>query len=131
MKGNRMGGTVVVLIILAIVIVFAVMGIVKRIRYGSSCCGEKDPGPSKVKVKDKNKSHYPYTYFLQVDGMHCSGCVRKIENEFNAKDGMWAKASLEKKQVKLLSKFTVDKSMASKIVSDAGFTMLSCEAFEK
>lgn len=125
MKGNRMDGTIVVLIILAIVIALAVAGIVKRIKYGSSCCGEKDPGPSKVKVKDKNKNHYPYTYYLEIDGMHCSGCVRKIENEFNAKDGMWAKASLEKKQVKLLSKFMVDKSMASKIVSDSGFTMLS------
>ena len=122
-----MGGTIVVLIILAVVIVVSIMGIVKRIKYGSSCCGEKDPGPSKVRVKDRNKSHYPYTYYLGIDGMHCSGCVRKIENEFNAKDGMWAKASLEKRQVKLLSKFVLDKSVASGIVSDAGFTMLSFE----
>ncbi|MCR5848315.1 MAG: ATPase P [Lachnospiraceae bacterium] len=122
-----MRGTIIVLIVLAVVIALAIVGMVKRIKYGSSCCGEKDAAPSKIRVKDRNKSHYPYVYYLDVDGMHCSGCVRKIENEFNSKDGMWAKASLEKKQVKLLSKFSLDKSMASGIVSDAGFTMLSFE----
>ena len=120
-----MAGTIVVLIILAVVITVSVMGVVKRVKSGSSCCGEKDPAPSKIKVKDKNKSHYPNTYYLEVDGMHCTGCVRKIQNEFNKNEGMWAKASLEKKQVILLTKFTVDKSKASQIVSDAGFTMLS------
>ncbi len=120
-----MGGTVVVLTVLAVVIAVSIMGVVKRIKYGSSCCGEKDAAPAKIKVKDKNKSHYPNTYYLEVDGMHCSGCVRKIENEFNKNEGMWAKASLENKQVKLLSKYMVDRSLASKIVSDAGFTMLS------
>ena len=120
-----MPGTLVVLVILFAVIVVAVIGVVKRIKYGSSCCGERDAAPSKIKVKDKNKNHYTYTYYLEVDGMHCSGCVRKIENEFNKNEGMWAKANLENKQVKLLSKNTLDKSIASQIVSDAGFTMIS------
>ena len=120
-----MPGTIIVLIILFAVTAVAVISVVKRIKYGSSCCGERDATPSKIKVKDKNKNHYTNTYYLEVDGMHCSGCVRKIENEFNKNEGMWAKANLEYKQVKLLSKNTVDRNMASKIVSDAGFTMLS------
>ncbi len=120
-----MAGTIAVSIILIVVIIASIAGVVKRIKYGSSCCGERDAAPSKIKVKDRNKNHYPNTYYLEVDGMHCSGCVRKIENEFNKNEGMWAKANLEYKQVKLLSKNTVDRNMASKIVSDAGFTMLS------
>ena len=50
-----MGGTIAVIAILAVVVVLAVLGIIKRIKYGSSCCGEKDAAPAKVKVKDKNK----------------------------------------------------------------------------
>ena len=120
-----MGGTIAVITILIIVVVFAVFGLIKRIKYGSSCCGEKDSLPAKVKVKDKNKRNYPYSYVLDVDGMHCSGCVRKIENEFNSHEGMWAKASVEKKEVSLLSKAPIDEKTAGMIVSKAGFTMLS------
>jgi copper chaperone CopZ len=123
-----MGGTIAVIAILAVVVVLAVLGIIKRIKYGSSCCGEKDAAPAKVKVKDKNKSHYPFAYTLDVDGMHCSGCVRKIENEFNSRDGFWAKANLEKKQVNLLSKSELERAQAAEIVSKAGFTMLSIKA---
>lgn len=120
-----MGGTIIVTAILAVVIGFAFFGVLKRIKYGSSCCGEKDALPPRVKVKDKNKKNYPFRYLLSVDGMHCSGCVRKIENKFNTNDYMWAKANLEKKEVSLLSKTEIDEKTAAKIVSDAGFTMLS------
>ena len=81
-----MPGTIIVVALLVAVIGVAVFSTVKRIRYGSSCCGSKDPMPSKVKVKDKNKSHYPYAYLLKVDGMHCSGCVRRLENAFHKEE---------------------------------------------
>ena len=78
-----MPGTIIVGVILLAVIGIAVYSTVKRIKYGSYCCGSKDPMPKKVKVKDKNKTHYPYAYRMKVDGMHCSGCVRNIENAFH------------------------------------------------
>ena len=64
-------GTAIVIFVLAIIVVCAILSIRKRIKYGSSCCGEKDALPAKVKVKDKNKKNYPYNYTLKVDGMHC------------------------------------------------------------
>ena len=125
-----MPGTVVVVILLIAVIGVAVYSIVKRIRYGSSCCGSKDPMPPKVKVKDKNKSHYPYNYLLKVDGMYCSGCVRRLENAFHKEDGMWVTISLEKKEVLLRSKKELQKQDAGRVVSSAGYTMLSFEESE-
>ena len=109
-----MPGTIIVVALLVAVIGVAVFSTVKRIRYGSSCCGSKDPMPSKVKVKDKNKSHYPYAYLLKVDGMHCSGCVRR----------------LEKKEVLLRSKKELQRQDAGRVVSSAGYTMLSFEESE-
>lgn len=118
-------GTVVVLLILAAIIAFAVFGTIKRIRYGSSCCGERDPAPKKIKVSDKDKSHYPYAYELRIDGMHCSNCARRIENGFNKIPGMWAKADVSKKQVILMTKEQVEQNECFKIVSDSGYTMIS------
>lgn len=118
-------GTVVVLLILAAIIAFAVFGTIKRIRYGSSCCGERDPAPKKIKVSDKDKSHYPYAYELGIDGMHCSNCARRIENGFNKIPGMWAKADVSKKQVILMTKEQVEQNDCFKIVSDSGYTMIS------
>ncbi len=82
-------GTIIVCIVLALVIAFAVYSTIRKIKYGSSCCGGKDPMPAKIRVKDRNKSHYPYVYLLKIDGMHCSGCVRKLENAFHAQEGFW------------------------------------------
>ena len=82
-------GNIIVYIVLILVIAGAVYGTVKRARHGSACCGEHDPAPKKVKVSDKNKNHYPFTYKLSVDGMHCANCARRIENSFNSHEGMW------------------------------------------
>ena len=125
-----MPGTIIVGVILLAVIGIAVYSTVKRIKYGSNCCGSKDPMPKKVKVKDKNKTHYPYAYRMKVDGMHCSGCVRNIENAFHKKDGMWATVSLENKEVFLRSKNETERKTASEIISSAGFTMLSFEVVQ-
>lgn len=118
-------GTVVVLLILAAIIAFAVFGTIKRIRHGSSCCGERDPAPKKIKVSDKDKSHYPYAYELGIDGMHCSNCARRVENGFNKIPGIWAKTDVSKKQVILMTKEQVEQNECFKIVSDSGYTLIS------
>lgn len=120
-------GTIIVSVVLVAVIGLAIYGTIRKIKYGSSCCGGKDPMPARVKVKDKNKSHYPYTYRLKIDGMHCSGCVRKLENAFHSEEGLWADVSLEKREVLLRSKSELESRKVGKIVAGAGFTMLSFE----
>ena len=125
-----MPGTIIVAILLVVVIGIAIFSTIRRINYGSSCCGEKDPMPPKVKVKDKNKSHYPFSYRIKVDGMHCSGCVRKLENAFHKEDGMWATVSLERKEVLLRSKKELENRDMGRVVSSVGFTMLSAETVD-
>ena len=117
-------GTTIVIFALAIIVVFAILSIRKRIKYGSACCGTHDAAPKKIKVKDKNKAHYPYTYTLIVDGMHCSNCARRVENALNSKEGIWAKVNLEKKTVLVRSKNPLDESELSKAIGDVGYTVL-------
>ena len=118
-------GTTIIIFVLAIIVVCAILSIRKRIKYGSSCCGTHDAAPKKIRVRDKNKSHYPYTYTLAVDGMHCSNCARRVENALNSKEGVWAKVNLEKKTVLVRSKNPLEESELSKIISDTGYTVIS------
>ena len=117
-------GTIAILFVLAIIVVCAILSIRKRIKYGSSCCGTRDAAPKKVKVKDKNKTHYPYTCTLAVDGMHCSNCARRVENALNSKEGLWASVKLENNTVLVRSKNQLEWAEISKIISDAGYTLI-------
>ena len=79
----------------------------------------------KVKPSDTNRSHYSLIYSLSVDGMHCSNCARRIENAFNRRDGLWAKADIGQKKVELLAKQEISEDECREIVSGAGYTLLS------
>jgi len=120
-----MGAGIISVIIVIIILIFAVTSIIHRIRHGSACCGEREAPEKKVGVCDKNKSHYPYKYSLKVDGMHCSNCTRRVENALNSHDGIWARASLEKKEVTVLSKNEMNSADLEKWVADSGYTVLS------
>ena len=116
---------VIAIAALIVIVTWAIYSIVKRIRFGSSCCGTKTPPDKKVRVKDRNKTNYPYEYVLKVDRMHCSNCARRIENAFNSTAGRWAKADLENSEVRLFSKHEETQQDLSDIVSSAGYVMSS------
>ena len=117
-------GSILIIVILVVIILFAIKSVIHRIRHGSACCGERDAPQKKVNVKDKNKSHYPFKYILTVDGMHCSNCTRHVENALNSLEGIWATANLQKKEVVVLSKSIRENSELEKIVAKAGYTVL-------
>ncbi|MBO6194101.1 MAG: cation transporter [Clostridiales bacterium] len=104
-------GNLVIGLILIVVIGGAIWGTVRRIRYGSSCCGEHDPAPKKIRVSDRNKKNYPFVYELSVDGMHCSNCTRRVENALNSRYGFWAVADLASRTVTLRTKSEVQEDV--------------------
>ncbi len=118
-------GNIIIIMALMIIVSIAVYGTVKRIRFGSSCCGSKTPPEKRVKVKDRNRNNYPYKYSLSVDGMHCSNCARRVENAINKTEGRWASVDLANKEVKLLSKREETERDLADIISSAGYTLLS------
>ena len=117
-------GTVIITLVLIAIIIFAIFSIIKRIKYGSACCGTRDAAPKKIRVKDKNKSHYPYSYTLTVDGMHCSNCARHVENALNTKEGVWATVKLENNTVLVRSKNPLEWDELSPVISKAGYTLI-------
>ena len=104
-------GTTIVIFVLAIIVVCTILSIRKRIKYGSACCGTRDAAPKKI-------------YTLTVDGMHCSNCALRVENALNSKEGVWASVKLENNTVLVRSKNQLEWAEISKIISDAGYTLI-------
>ena len=117
-------GNAVIIAILVLIIGLAVYSTIRRIRYGSSCCGERDPAEKKIKVADTNIHNYPYTYTLHVDGMHCANCARRVENALNRIEGRWATADIGRKEVLLRSKREETEKEIGSAIDSAGYTML-------
>ena len=71
------------LIIIAgiLLIAYAVYGTVQKARgkAKSSCCGSAESVLPK-RVEDTDESHYPFRYYVSIDGMKCSNCATNVEN---------------------------------------------------
>lgn len=111
--------TAVICIILIVICYFGLKSSIKRTKQG--CCGSGSEEVRKIKVADTNQSHYPYSATLQVDGMTCTNCRKKVENAFNSLDGIYAAADLEKKQVVVHMKEKLTDGEMIHIVKKAGY----------
>ena len=113
----------VLLGILALVIAWAVWHTVKKARRGGGCCGEHEEMEKKLVVADRNKAHYPYSVSLQLGGMTCENCARKVENALNRLEGVWASVSIGDHSAKLLSKTEPDEKAIRESVRQAGYVV--------
>lgn len=85
------------ILILAGIVILLLIGIASfRKRVNSGCCSPGDADNITVKQIDHDASHYPYQAVVQIAGMHCENCVKKIENAY-AEHGCLAEVSLRKK----------------------------------
>lgn len=120
-------GTVIVGIVIALVCVYAIYSYGKKLRQGGGCCGTHDAAEKKVKVSDHNKEHYPYTVTLDIDGMTCSSCSRRVENALNEIGGVWAKVDLGAHKATVRLKQEPDEAVLRAAVQRAGYTVMSVQ----
>lgn len=94
-----------IIIVGLLLIAYAVYGTVQKARgkSKSSCCGSAETVLRKP-VEDTDESHYPYKYFVSVDGMKCSNCAANVENAINKSGDTWAHVNLGRKRAEVLSK---------------------------
>ncbi|MCR5831313.1 MAG: heavy-metal-associated domain-containing protein [Lachnospiraceae bacterium] len=114
-------------IIILLLIVFICVGagrIWRTIRYGGSCCSSGGSPDKKVRVKDKNKGNYPFSYTLRIEGMVCSGCVRRVENALNSDGELWAKVDLGSKEAKVLSKRAMSRDDFLQLLKGTSYTLV-------
>lgn len=114
---------IVVILLLLAIIAWAVWRTVQKARKGGGCCGEHEEAEKKQIVADRNKAHYPYTLSLQVGGMTCANCARKVENALNGLDGVWAKVAIDSHSARVLCKTQPDEASIREAVRQAGYTI--------
>ena len=118
--------TVIITIVIAILMVFAVRHAYRVFSLKDDCCGggPKAPKAKKVAVvtvEDTDEANYPYSLDVKVKGMTCEKCVERVQNALNAQPGTWAKVDLASGAAHILAKSPIDRDAVERAVEDAGY----------
>ena len=115
---------VVIGLILAAVIATAALRVRRRAKSGGGCCGDRPETLRKTPVKDHNRAHYPYEAELQIGGMTCENCARRVENALNSLDGVWATVRIDSHTAHLRLKAEPDMEQLREAVRQAGYVVM-------
>ena len=124
--------TVIITIVIAILMVFAVRHAYRVFSLKDDCCGggPKAPKAKKVAVvtvEDTDEANYPYSLDVKVKGMTCEKCVERVQNALNAQPGTWAKVDLASGAAHILAKSPIDRDAVERAVEDAGYYVSHCD----
>ena len=100
---------------------------IRRLRRGSSCCGEREAAPRRVTVRDRNRSHYPFVVELRIGGMTCENCARRVENFLNSLDGTWAVVRIDTHTAHVRCKQAPNEDLLRTAVREAGYVVTSVQ----
>lgn len=118
--------TVIITIVIAILMVFAVRHAYRMFSLKDDCCGggPKAPKAKKVAVvtvEDTDEANYLYSLDVRVKGMTCEKCVERVQNALNAQPGTWAAVDLASGTAHILAKSAIDRDAIERAVEDAGY----------
>ena len=116
----------VILLLLAALVVIGVKSYAKKLARG--CCGAGGgEAERRVRVQDQNPAHYAHAVRLQLGGMTCANCARRVENALNGMDGVWARVNLKESVALVRMKTRVPEDALSRAVAQAGYTVTAVE----
>jgi len=115
-----------IIIIGLLLIGYAVYATIQKARgkAKSSCCGTAETVLAN-KVEDTDESHYPYRYYVGIDGMSCSNCAARVENSINALGDTWAYVQLGRKRAEVLAKNEKSEADFVSALSSTDYTVTS------
>lgn len=111
--------TAVICGILIVLCFVAVRKYVKQLKNG--CCGGQADAVKRKKAKDTDVSHYPYSCTIEVKGMTCSNCKKRVENTFHEQPGFFAEVDLKKGIVKIYMKEQREESELKQMIWKSGY----------
>ena len=118
--------TVIIVVVIAIIMVFAIRHTYRVFSLKDDCCGGGPKGPKAKKVaavvvEDTDEANYPYSLDVMVKGMTCEKCVGRVQNALNAQPGTWARVDLGSGMARILAKAPIDRDAVERAVEDAGY----------
>lgn len=112
---------IIIIVILAGLIIFAVVQTVRKFQKGGGCCGEHQPTEKSNSAKGRRKADYPHEIDIKISGMTCSNCATRVENALNSIDGVWAKVDLNRNTAHIRTKEQPDKKALCAVIAKAGY----------
>ena len=118
--------TLIIIVVIAILMVFAVRHAYRVFSLKDDCCGGGPKAPKAKKmavvtVEDTDEANYPYSLDVRVKGMTCEKCVERVQNALNAQPGTWATVDLASGTAYILAKSAIDRDAIERAVEDAGY----------
>ena len=117
---------IILILGIAAVLAWAVRRTVLKTKKGG-CCGTHET-VTLNRVQDRNKSHYPYQLTLDIGGMTCENCARRVSNALNAMDGVWAVVRFETGKAEIRCKQPPDEKAIRQAVINAGYVVMDTGA---
>lgn len=116
--------TIIAIIIIAIIAVFAIRGVVKHARGESSCCGTGGT----VKAKEK-KLDGPVlgVKTVHIEGMTCVNCKNNVERAVNDIDGAACKVDLKNNIAKISYDRDIDVNLVKQAIEKMHYNVVSIE----
>lgn len=116
---------IIVLLIVAVIICFAVRESIRHFKGQGACCGG---GGGELPPEEK-KLDGPVTgkKTLHISGMSCEHCVNAVTAAVNKIDGASAKVSLRGKKAVVSLDREVDTEVLKKAVEKAGYQVVSVD----
>ena len=117
--------TVITVIVIVAILVFALKGSVKHMKGEGDCCGGGSGNkPKKVKAKHLDDPVIGQIT-LHIEGMTCEPCVNRVAEALNSIDGVSAKVNLHKKNATVSFDRPVEEETLCRAGEKAGYRVLS------
>lgn len=115
--------TGIICLALLMLCIFGIKSYAKRLSHG--CCGGGGDTVKRVRPADKDRTHYLYAYQIGIEGMTCGSCKTRVENAFNATEGLYARVDLPKHAAVLYAKTPLTEQQVRDILRKAGYREVS------
>lgn len=121
---NGTVSTIVIVVILAVILFFAVKNSIPHFRGEGGCCG----GSGKEKlIKPAKLERIIATKVMKIEGMRCENCNRRVQNALNQLDGVNAKVYGDRAEAVVKLGRDVEDIELERAVTGLGYRVISIE----
>ncbi len=109
---------VIVFIIIAVILFFAIKNSIPHFKGEGACCGGGGKGEV---IKPKKLDKVIGVKKIGIGGMHCENCSRRVQNALNSIDGINAKVKLSRELAVIKLGREIDDDVIEKAITDLGY----------
>lgn len=121
---NGTVSTIVIVVILAVILFFAVKNSIPHFRGEGGCCG----GSGKEKlIKPSKLERIIATKVIKIEGMRCENCNRRVQNALNQLDGVNAKVYGDRAEAVVKLGRDIEDIELERAVTGLGYRVISIE----